>query len=233
MANILVSIIIVTYNAGKTLQSALDSVFQQTYPYIEIIIIDGLSTDDTVEIIKRNEKKISFWISEQDRGVYDAMNKSLKYANGDRIFFLGADDILLPDFSLIICNFKDENTIYYGMSKFKKRIEGKKFKPLFLSKRNIVHQSIFYPKEVFSKYNYELKYPILADYYLNIQCFSDNQFKFEFLPYLVSVFADGGLSSTHKDKQFLSDKDQIIKDNFSKKIYYRYLLRKFRKKIGL
>lgn len=233
MANPLVSVIIATYNAGKTLQNSLDSVFQQTYPFIEIIIIDGLSTDNTVDIIKKNEKKISFWISEQDDGVYDAMNKSLKYANGERIFFLGADDILLPGFSSIVCHFKDENTIYYGMSKFKKRIEGKKFDPIFLSKRNIVHQSIFYPKGVFLKYNYELKYPILADYYLNIRCFSDGQFKFEFLPYLVSVFAAGGLSSTHKDKQFLSDKDQIVKDNFSKKIYYRYLLRKFRKKIGL
>ena len=88
-------------------------------------------------------------------------------------------------------------------------------------------------RPLFLKYNYELKYPILADYYLNIRCFSDGQFKFKFLPYLVSVFAAGGLSSTHKDEQFLSDKDQIFKENFNKVVYYRYLLRNFRRKIGL
>lgn len=233
MENPIVSIIIVTYNAGKTLQKCLDSIFQQSYPLLEIVIIDGASNDDTIEIIKNNSEKISFWMSEKDNGVYDAMNKSLNHAKGDRIYFLGADDLLLPDFSNIIYHFKDDNTIYYGRSKFKKRIDGKKFVPYKLSKGNIIHQSIFYPKRVFSKYKYELKYPILADYYLNIQCFSDKDFKFEFLPFVVSVFAEGGLSSTTKDVQFLSDKDQIIKDNFSKKIYYRYLFRKFKKKIGL
>jgi glycosyltransferase involved in cell wall biosynthesis len=233
MENPLVSIIIVTYNAGKTLQNCLDSIFIQTYPFLEVIIIDGLSNDNTLEIIKRNEKKISLWISEKDTGVYNAMNKALEHAKGDRIIFLGADDLLLADFSTMIYHLKDENTIYYGRSKFKKRIDGKKFKPLNLSKGNIIHQSIFYPKKVFSKYNYELKYPILADYYLNIKCYSDGEFNFEFQPYLVSVFAPGGLSSTTKDEQFFADKDQIIKDNFSKPIYYRYLLRKFRRRIGL
>jgi glycosyltransferase involved in cell wall biosynthesis len=233
MENTLVSIIIATFNAGNTLQNCLDSIFQQTYPHIEIIIIDGLSSDDTIEIIKKNENKISFWLSEKDSGVYDAMNKSLNYAKGDRIFFLGADDALLPEFSLMMNHLTDENTIYYGRSKFKKRIDGKKFKSHKLSKGNIIHQSIFYPKKVFLKYKYELKYPILADYYLNIQCYSDGEFKFEFLPYLVSVFAPGGLSSTQKDTLFISDFDQIVRDNFNKKIYYRYLLRKFKKKIGL
>jgi glycosyltransferase involved in cell wall biosynthesis len=233
MENPLVSIIIVTYNADKTLQNCLDSIFQQSYPHLEIIIIDGLSNDNTLEIIKNNQEKINFWISEKDNGVYDAMNKSLKYAKGDRIYFLGADDLLLPDFSTMIYHLKDENTIYYGRSKFKKRIDGKKFNPYNLSKGNIIHQSIFYPKKVFSKYKYELKYPILADYYLNIKCYGDGNFKFEFIPFVVSVFAAGGLSSTTKDVQFLSDKDQLIKENFSKNIYYRYLLRKFKKRIGL
>ena len=233
MENPLVSIIIVTFNAGKTLQNCLESIFKQTYKNIELIIIDGLSNDDTIAILKSNEKKISFWISEKDEGVYDAMNKSLKYAKGDKIFFLGADDMLLPDFSLIVNDLLDPNIIYFGCSKFKKRIEGKKFNPYNLCKRNIVHQSILYPKAVFSKYQYELKYPVLADYYVNIRCFSDGQFTFKFLPYIISVFTPGGLSSRIKDTQFEMDKDQIMEENFKKFIYYRYLLRKFKKRIGL
>ena len=68
----LISIIIVTFNAAKTLQKALDSIFEQQYPHIEIIIIDGLSTDNTVEILKANNAKITFWKSEKDNGIYDA-----------------------------------------------------------------------------------------------------------------------------------------------------------------
>lgn len=229
----LVSIIIVTYNAGKTLQNCLDSIYSQTYQNLEIILIDGFSTDDTLEIIKRNEHKITFWLSEKDNGVYDAMNKALNYIKGDKVYFLGADDTLLEGFSQIIEKLADKNIIYYGKSKFKKRIDGKPFKPYNLSKGNIIHQSIFYPKAVFQKYRYELKYPILADYYLNIKCFSDGEFIFKFLPVVVSAFAAGGLSSTIKDTKFLNEKDQIIKDNFSKTIYYRYIIRKFKKKIGL
>jgi glycosyltransferase involved in cell wall biosynthesis len=229
----LVSIIIVTFNAEKTLQKALDSIFEQQYPHIETIIIDGLSTDQTVDILKANDAKITFWQSEKDEGIYDAMNKALNYVKGDRVFFLGADDFLLPDFSEIIPLCIDKNTIYYAQSKFKKRIEGKTFKPYNLSKRNIVHQSIFYPKSVFCKFKYELKYSILADYYLNIKCFSDGDYTFKFVPIIVSVFTAGGVSGTQKDIQFELDKDKIVEENFNKSIVIRYKLRKFKKKIGL
>lgn len=88
----LVSIITVTYNAEKTLQKTIDSVQKQTYPNIEYIIIDGHSIDNTLNIIKSNQTVISHWISEPDNGIYDAMNKGLKYANGEVIAILNADD---------------------------------------------------------------------------------------------------------------------------------------------
>lgn len=229
----LISIIIVTFNAAKTLQKALDSIFEQQYPHIEIIIIDGLSTDNTVEILKANNAKITFWKSEKDNGIYDAMNKALNFIKGDRVFFLGADDYLLPGFSDIIGKFINDDVIYFGQSRFKKRIEGKTFKPFNLVKRNIVHQSVFYPKSVFLKYKYEIKYPILADYFLNIKCFNNGIYNFKFIPVLVSVFTDGGVSSNRVDTQFELDKDNIINENFNKSIVFRYKLRKFKKKIGL
>jgi glycosyltransferase involved in cell wall biosynthesis len=228
----LISIIIVTYNAGKTLQECLNSVFSQNYKKLEIIIIDGLSTDNTLEIIQSNQNKISYWISEKDNGIYDAMNKATKRCKGDRIFFLGSDDYLLSDFSEMPKYLVNDDIIYYGRSKFKKRIEGKKFKAFNLSKGNIVHQSIFYPKSVFDKYQYELKYTILADYYLNIRCFSSLKYSFKFVPILVSIFTTGGVSS-NKDVEFENYKDDIVNKNFSKFINFRYKLRKFKKKIGL
>ena len=144
-----------------------------------------------------------------------------------------ADDYLLPGFSDIIGKFINDDVIYFGQSRFKKRIEGKTFKPFNLVKRNIVHQSVFYPKSVFLKYKYEIKYPILADYFLNIKCFNNGIYNFKFIPVLVSVFTDGGVSSNRVDTQFELDKDNIINENFNKSIVFRYKLRKFKKKIGL
>lgn len=90
-----ISIIIATYNAGKTLQRCLDSIALQKTDDIELLVIDGKSKDETVEIIKRNQSVIDQWISEPDKGVYDAWNKGIKFAKGKWIMFLGADDMLL------------------------------------------------------------------------------------------------------------------------------------------
>ena len=93
----LLSIIIATYNAEKTLQRCLDSIIVQKSEEVELIIIDGGSTDNTVSIIKRNYKIIDYWISEKDKGIYDAWNKGIDKANGRWIQFVGSDDFILPD----------------------------------------------------------------------------------------------------------------------------------------
>lgn len=88
----LVSIIIAVYNGAQTLQYCIDSVAKQSYPNKELIIIDGGSRDATVELLKSNQHSIQYWISEPDRGIYNAWNKGLAKAKGDWICFLGADD---------------------------------------------------------------------------------------------------------------------------------------------
>ena len=90
----LISVVIAVYNGKATLQQCLDSVTQQTYTNIELIVIDGGSTDGTVDLIKANAQRITYWISEPDRGIYNAWNKALAQAKGDWICFLGADDYL-------------------------------------------------------------------------------------------------------------------------------------------
>src|SRR2546426_834552 len=94
----LLSIVIVVYNAGSTLKHAIESVLNQTYKNIELIIIDGGSNDNTLQIINNYSSQIGYFISEKDNGIYDAMNKGILAAKGDWILFLGADDILYrPD----------------------------------------------------------------------------------------------------------------------------------------
>jgi len=91
----LISIIVAVFNGGKTLQQCIDSVAHQTYTNRELIIIDGCSNDDTVNIIEVNRKEISYWVSEPDNGVYSAWNKGLLQAKGEWICFLGADDYFM------------------------------------------------------------------------------------------------------------------------------------------
>ena len=91
------SIIIATYNAAKYLETALQSVFSQTVNDYELILIDGGSKDGTVEIIKKHQDRIAYWVSEKDQGIYDAWNKGVEQAKGDWVLFIGSDDTLVPD----------------------------------------------------------------------------------------------------------------------------------------
>ena len=87
-----ITVIIAVRNGAGTLQRALDSVFEQTYGDIELVVMDGASTDGTQAILERNSARIAFWRSEPDGGIYQAWNKALDHATGDWICFLGADD---------------------------------------------------------------------------------------------------------------------------------------------
>jgi glycosyltransferase involved in cell wall biosynthesis len=88
----LISVIVAVFNGTTTLQQCIDSVASQTYHDIELIVIDGGSTDGTVDILKANASKLAYWISEPDKGIYNAWNKALPHARGEWICFLGADD---------------------------------------------------------------------------------------------------------------------------------------------
>ncbi len=95
-----ISIVTASYNAEKYLQTCIDSVAQQTFPYREHLIDDGSSQDGTLEIIKNNADRLSWWVSEQDTGIYQAWNKALRHAKGEWILFLGADDRLANPYVL-------------------------------------------------------------------------------------------------------------------------------------
>jgi len=221
----LVSVVCVTYNAGQTLPQLLSSVAVHKSDAVELVIIDGNSTDDTLNIIKQNEAIIDFWISEPDKGIYDAMNKAIAYTKGQWIVFLGADDTLMDDFTEMLTVLKSPDTIYYGNVIFYGKPFSKVYDDYYLTKLNICHQAIFYPRAVFEKYKYDLKYNVYADYHLNLRCWHDPQFKFQHVDYLVASFPEGGYSFYTKDPEFEKERDMLFKKYLKRKSYYRYLNR--------
>ena len=101
----LISIITVVKNKSEYIQETIDSIKNQKYKNIEHIIIDGVSTDGTVEIVKKNIDSIDYFVSEPDLGNYDAINKGISLCTGELIGIVNADDILLPDASLILLEY--------------------------------------------------------------------------------------------------------------------------------
>lgn len=225
----LVTIITVTRNCAKTLEESMISVINRRYDNIEYIVVDGGSTDGSIEIIRKYEYAIDYWISEPDAGIYDAMNKALDLALGDRIYFLGGDDILVTNLEAFVPLFKNRRVIYYGdvyMAHRRILYDGA-FNDFKLVVRNICQQAIFYPNAVFRKYRFSTRYAMLADYHLNARCNSDSYFSFEYVPELVAIYNDlTGMSSTNSDTEMRNDRTRLAKELFSTKAYYYFIMRR-------
>jgi glycosyltransferase involved in cell wall biosynthesis len=228
----LISVITVAYNAAKHITICIESVKEQSFKNIEHIVIDGASTDGTLDILKAHDNDITYWRSEKDKGIYDAMNKAVKFARGQWFLFLGADDKLLPGFSEMAQLLTDPACIYYGDFVFETmRKAGGEFDAYRFSKACICHQNIYYPKLVFERYRYDEKYPINADYHLNLKLWADKAIRFEYHPIIIAMFSSAGVSSTKVDKAFEKDKKKNIRKYLGTLVYYRYLLKEFRKKV--
>jgi glycosyltransferase involved in cell wall biosynthesis len=179
MINPLVTVIIPTYNSEKTLKLAIDSILSQTYINYEILLIDGLSSDNTLSIIKEYAQNYMgiHYLSEKDRGIYDAMNKGINLAKGKWLFFLGSDDSLydknvLSEVQRFIAQ-NPESKFIYGdvlMSIGKRQTYiGYNYERLLAM--NICHQSIFYDRSLFANKMYDLNYKICADWDFNLKIF--------------------------------------------------------------
>ncbi|MET0462574.1 MAG: glycosyltransferase [Chitinophagaceae bacterium] len=223
-----ISVVVATLNAGRSLQRCIDSISTQEYPALKLIVIDGGSSDDTLSILEKNTERISYWTSEQDGGVYEAMNKAIDKAEGDWIYFIGADDEMTPDFSRFARHLTDENTIYYGsVWKDDKKYLGK-MSAYAHAKTGINHQAMIYPASVFRKYRYDPEYRISADHVLNMWCWKDASIRFRFVDHVIANFSTNGLSSTYKDQLFEKRKAALILRNYGLIIWTRFLFKQYK-----
>ena len=208
----LISIITVTFNAAGTLERAIRSVLNQTYGNYEYIIIDGASTDGTTDIIGRYSDRLTYWISEPDRGLYDAMNKGIAVAHGDYIYFLGSDDMLFPTAleEIFSGHTFDSGTVIYGNVRFSTGfVYGGEFSRWRLTTQNLSHQSAFYPAAVQKANLYELEYRYFADWVLNMKLWGGEVCRFLHVPTIVAEYDINGASSGG-DPHFKKMKHKLI-----------------------
>ncbi|MBQ9284776.1 MAG: glycosyltransferase [Bacteroidaceae bacterium] len=220
-----VSIITVTYNSARTIRDTIASVLCQTYPDIEYIVVDGASADNTVDILRQDEDKFGGrmrWLSEKDRGIYDAMNKGIRMATGDVVGILNSDDFFTADnvIEQMVKAF-DDNTVdatygdihfirdghpekcirYYSSHRFSPRWLRFGFMP--------AHPSFYARREVFERAGlYKTDYKIGADYEMMVRLFCVHKIKAAYQPLDFVTMRTGGTSTAG-----LRSKLQLIKDD--------------------
>lgn len=200
--NPLLSIITIVYNDYQNIEKTILSVINQTYKNIEYIIIDGGSSDGTIDVIKKYENKISYWISESDKGIYDAMNKGIDQATGKWINFMNAGDTFYDDSVLSYIfsqNIADIYSIVYGKTLF---IYDTMSQIVMKSNNKYMpacHQSIFVRTEDMKNNKFDLKYKIAADYNYFHALFFRNP-NYLFVDCIISKYdAVNGISSKNRN----------------------------------
>ncbi len=225
-----VSIIIPVYNGAKTLEKAIKSVIVQKNSNINLVIIDGGSTDGTLDIINKYKSEIDYYISEPDKGIYDAMNKGIKKSKGDVLYFLGSDDYLCSKNVIkdIIKKFEKTGAdiIYGNVNKYSKKynysyIINKRISLGGLKRGNkIVHQALFVKKDLMISCNlFNLNYKIASDFDFECKCFLKTK-KIYYLNENISFYcADGTSSNLNKS---YNETSIIIRKYFGYYFYIRY-----------
>jgi glycosyltransferase involved in cell wall biosynthesis len=213
------SIIIPTFNSEKTLQNALNSIISQDFTDWDVLIVDGISKDGTMDIIKKNHEndlRINF-ISEADKGIYDAMNKGINLVSGRWLYFLGSDDFLFDNYVLSAMSRVIEISafdFYYGnvYSPKLKGLYGDQYDIKKILFKNISHQAVFYNRSIYNKLGFfNIDYSSYADWDFNIRCFENSEIMGKYVNLTIANFAEGGTSTVNPDIFFL--RKSLLKRN--------------------
>ena len=225
-----ISIITCSYNAVNTIEETIRSVLLQKDADIEYIVIDGLSGDGTVDIVKKYSDKIYKFISEKDSGIYNAMNKGIKLAGGDIVGFLNADDVCFNEkiINEVIKVFDNENvdSVYGDLiyvsednNKIKRHWKSGNFNINNFKKGWMPpHPSFFVKKDIYEKYGgFNENYKISADYELMVRLLYKNKISTFYLPEILVKMKNGGISNkiSHTFKRLKEDYDIMKKYNLS------------------
>ncbi len=237
-----ISIITASFNRAITLERSILSVLNQSYPNTEYIIIDGGSTDGTVDVIKRYERHLSYWVSEPDNGIADAWNKGIMKASGEIISMVNADDWYEPEVfkkvSAIFQNNQDVD-IVHGNVKYWSNNKNLYIKKPYLDEKMIwklmpyLFPSCFIKRSLYDKYGlFDTSYKVCMDYELMLR-FSTKGKNFLYVNEVMANFELGGLSDVNCVDGLIENKDITIRYGYNKvKSYlnlYRLIARRYLK----
>ena len=219
-----ISIITVVYNNEKTINEAIQSVLSQTYQNIEYVIIDGKSRDNTVNLINDYKENLGYFISEQDKGLYDAMNKGILACTGDVIGILNSDD-LYQDSEVIAAVMEEfikdaELDILYGnlvyvksddTNKVVRNWKSKSYYNSFFENANVPpHPALFVRNTVYKKAGlFDLQYKLAADYELMLRMFKKHNFKSKYFDRLVIKMRLGGATNKSFNNIVVQNKEVL------------------------
>jgi glycosyltransferase involved in cell wall biosynthesis len=233
-----ISIITVSYNSAKTIKDTIDSVLSQDFPEIEFIIVDGHSNDGTQEIVKSYGDKISKFVSEKDKGIYDAFNKGIRLATGDIIGFIGSDDFY-PNASVIkkvAESFKKNHTdSLYGdiqyineESKIVRYWKAGKYKTSkFVLGWMPPHLSFYLKRDIYQKFGlYKDNFLIAGDYELMLRMLYKHKITTQYLPEVLVTMRIGGASTKNINNRIIAnmeDRQAWVSNGLKPKFYTLFL----------
>lgn len=237
------TIITINLNNRDGLEKTIESVVNQTYRDFEYIVIDGASTDGSVDIIQHYADKISYWVSEPDTGIYNAMNKGIRVAQGEYLLFLNSGDWLYDYFvvSNVLPFFLKKKSIYTGdivnKSEYIEEIiqHPEKISFVYLMGRGLAHQSSFIKKDLFINNGlFDETLTIVADWaflFLNIGIYGESYSR---IPIIISVFDLSGISSDEKNRKgAFEDKKKVFEKHLPiLLIEDLYEIKKLKNRIG-
>ena len=215
----LFSIITPTYNCKKEIEKTINSVLSQKKSLFEYIIIDANSNDGTLDILNEYRGKIKL-IIDDDKGIYDAMNKGISIAKGKYLYFIGAGDCLRKNILENLEEIIPKAGIYfiYGdverINPYNRLQHNYGYNKWNICTNIICHQAIFYSKEIFELLGkYDLNYRISADQIKNIECFGNKDIKKKYINTIIADYNGGGISDFEDDKIYPKGKGKIILKN--------------------
>ena len=226
------SIITINYNNDEGLRHTIGSVVCQTYHDYEYIVIDGGSTDDSVSIIKSFADKIDYWVSEEDNGIYHAMNKGVAQAHGDYCIFMNSGDCFYDN--QVLCHVfesqADEDiiigkTVIDDSDHIISPPPIGEFTMYHLYSGSIPHQGSFIRTDLLKKYPYDEKLKISSDWKFFVQTLIINNCSFQFLDVFVARYDTGGIGLSHPDLM-KSEKDEYMEELFPPRVIRDYELMK-------
>lgn len=226
MPDPLITIVTVVFNGEEYLGKTIRSVAEQTYTNKEYIVIDGGSSDRTLDIVRSYKQHIDYWISEPDRGIYDAMNKGINSANGEWIVFMNAGDIFFDHQTVekARCFLHKDALIVYGDA-----LISRKEQLLLQNQRNrhmdvrksIIHQSMFIKTWYLKKDPYSLEYPIMADYDNLLKISLKEPEKILYIPQVTCIYDGTGISSNPL-YQYIGEYERVARKHFRKKDFLKF-----------